>query len=87
MNQTMNMGPLVCNCSLVGTDACKSCSRYTEYFGNSEITIAFPQFALQGWQCPICKVVHAPWILRCDCATLDKEAQCENIGGADTWSK
>lgn len=21
----------------------------------------------QGWQCPVCKKVHAPWIASCDC--------------------
>lgn len=21
----------------------------------------------QGWQCPICKKVHAPWVSGCDC--------------------
>jgi hypothetical protein len=27
---------LVCNCSLAGTEACKSCGRYIEAFGKSE---------------------------------------------------
>ena len=21
----------------------------------------------QGWQCPVCKKVHAPWVAGCDC--------------------
>jgi hypothetical protein len=21
----------------------------------------------QGWQCPVCKVVRAPWVAFCDC--------------------
>ena len=25
--------------------------------------------AQQGWQCPICKRVHAPWVPHCDCDT------------------
>ena len=22
----------------------------------------------QGWQCPLCRVVHAPWVQLCECA-------------------
>jgi len=22
----------------------------------------------QGWQCPLCRVVHAPWVQKCECA-------------------
>lgn len=25
-------------------------------------------WAQQGWQCPLCKVVHAPFISRCNCS-------------------
>lgn len=21
----------------------------------------------QGWQCPVCRKVHAPWVASCDC--------------------
>ena len=24
--------------------------------------------ASQGWQCPLCRVVHAPWVQECECA-------------------
>jgi len=37
--------PLVCCCSLAGTEACKSCSEYIKYFGNQKpnnITITWP---------------------------------------------
>ena len=23
----------------------------------------------QGWQCPLCKMVHAPWVSYCSCQT------------------
>lgn len=23
--------------------------------------------APQGWQCPACRTVHAPWVASCDC--------------------
>lgn len=25
----------------------------------------------QGWQCPICKRVYAPWVSGCDCSYSD----------------
>lgn len=24
-------------------------------------------FIQQGWQCPVCWKVHAPWVSECDC--------------------
>ena len=34
----------------------------------------------QGWQCPICKVVYAPRVQKCECAL----AEPETVTNADT---
>jgi hypothetical protein len=35
----------------------------------------------QGWQCPNCKMIYAPWIDRCSCGT----AKTTTTGG--DWEK
>lgn len=37
------------------------CMCYRPRGGNTE------QPARQGWECPRCRVVNAPWVVHCDC--------------------
>ncbi len=56
---------------------CGRCGRYKYYVGSfqhllcncvEKETQPFT-FVPQGWQCPLCKTVHAPNITKCECAT------------------
>lgn len=29
------------------------------------MTIEFKGMTQQGWQCPVCKAVYAPWVMTC----------------------
>lgn len=31
------------------------------------MTMNVPNIRPQGWQCPVCLKVHAPWVAECDC--------------------
>lgn len=53
---------------------------YTRYFSVG------PQ---QGWQCPCCKTVHAPWVQSCECEKVSPKVTV-NIPSdtpADYWLK
>ena len=39
------------------TKSCEKCNPPTKY----------PDLCNQGWQCPLCKVVHSPDVKECDC--------------------
>jgi len=38
----------------------------------------------QGWQCPLCAVVHAPWVQKCECALA--EPVTTNAEPVDGWT-
>ena len=39
----------------------------------------------QGWQCPICKVVHAPWVLKCECEKQQPSVTRTTSNTDDEW--
>ena len=39
---------------------------------NADVYIPYVQVGpSQGWQCPLCRVVHAPWVPSCKCANAE----------------
>jgi hypothetical protein len=61
----------VCNCTLAGTAACRTCPNGYPNFGR-EFTF-FPEWPTyrrpqteSGWVCPKCGSVYGPSVLKCD---------------------
>ena len=39
---------------------------------NADVYIPYVKTGkVQGWQCPICKAVYAPWVQSCECAKAE----------------
>ena len=47
----------------------------------SEGNNMYAGFVQQGWQCPVCGKVHAPWVSECDC--YKAEWKINTVKGSD----
>lgn len=41
----------------------------------------------QGWICPRCQTVHAPWVPSCDCQPRTAKRTCPSCNGTGRFCK
>ena len=50
---------------------CQTCGAFVAYNAmhvcGGRLNIDFGQAAPRGWECPRCRIIHAPWVTQCYC--------------------
>lgn len=46
-----------------------------------------PSKAEQGWECPRCGRINAPWVRQCDCHRNNWNITCDDTTAGDDWWK
>lgn len=62
----VNFGP--CSILCAACEPRRACQHALERTNRVRLPAAAITALHTGWQCPLCRVVHAPSVTRCDCA-------------------